>query len=177
MTRQKISEHEGAKYMRMISPCIDCDESGRVYRPIPVDVYEVLEAFPTGSPAIDHAVKKLITPGQRGKGDRLADLKGAMAALNRAIDREERRIKMAESDSAKSNGPPEGAKVGNLIVVISKSEKLPEIGSTITVNFFGNPFAVRVTHQDLDCHRVFAVPIAKPELKEAEIDEEAFLRA
>lgn len=52
-----------------------------------VDVYDVLGAFPTESPAIDHAVKKLLAPGQRGVKDRITDLNEAIGSIQREIDR------------------------------------------------------------------------------------------
>ena len=58
-------------------------------RTVPVDVYCVLAAFPTGSAAVDHAAKKLLAPGQRGHKDRIQDLKEARASLTRAIELEE----------------------------------------------------------------------------------------
>ena len=58
-------------------------------RTVPVDVYCVLAAFPTGSAAVDHAIKKLLAPGQRGHKDRIQDLKEARASLTRAIELEE----------------------------------------------------------------------------------------
>lgn len=58
-------------------------------RTVPVDVYCVLAAFPTGSAAVDHAVKKELAPGQRGVKTRLQDLKEARASLDRAIQLEE----------------------------------------------------------------------------------------
>lgn len=58
-------------------------------RTVPVDVYCVLAAFPTGSAAVDHAVKKQLAPGQRGHKDRIQDLKEARASLTRAIELEE----------------------------------------------------------------------------------------
>lgn len=58
-------------------------------RKVPVDVYCVLAAFPTGSSAVDHAVKKLLAPGQRGHKDRIQDLKEARDSLTRAIELEE----------------------------------------------------------------------------------------
>lgn len=58
-------------------------------RMVPVDVYAVLAAFPTGSSSVDHAIKKLLAPGQRGHKDRLQDLKEARASLDRAIQMEE----------------------------------------------------------------------------------------
>jgi len=58
-------------------------------RMVPVDVYAVLAAFPTGSSSVDHAIKKLLAPGRRGQKDRLQDLKEARASLDRAIQMEE----------------------------------------------------------------------------------------
>ena len=58
-------------------------------RKAPVDVYCVLAAFPTGSSAVDHAVKKQLAPGQRGTKSRIQDLKEACASLTRAIELEE----------------------------------------------------------------------------------------
>ena len=57
-------------------------------RKVPVDVYSVLAAFPVGNAAVDHALKKLLAPGQRGQKDRLQDLKEARASLDRAIQME-----------------------------------------------------------------------------------------
>lgn len=75
-----ITQHEGKKYLRLINPA---NGDGR---PIYVDVYAVLVAFGVTCPATAHAVKKLLAAGQRGKGDKKADLVGAIAAINRAID-------------------------------------------------------------------------------------------
>lgn len=75
-----ITQHEGKKYLRLIHPA---NGDGR---PIYVDVYAVLVAFGVTCPATAHAVKKLLAAGQRGKGDKKADLVGAIAAINRAID-------------------------------------------------------------------------------------------
>ena len=57
-------------------------------RKVPVDVYSVLAAFPVNNSAVDHALKKLLAPGQRGQKDRLQDLKEARASLDRAIQME-----------------------------------------------------------------------------------------
>jgi hypothetical protein len=84
MTKQNITQHEGKKYLRNVYSATipNCY--------VEADVYEVLHAFEVNDQAVAHAIKKLLCAGQRGKGDRLADLKGAMAALNRAIDFAER---------------------------------------------------------------------------------------
>ena len=83
-----ISAHEGKKYLRTIYPASDCPGE-----PIQIDTYEVTEAYGITCAAQIHALKKILVPGQRGKGDRIADLRGAIAALNRAIELEERRSK------------------------------------------------------------------------------------
>ncbi len=85
MSNQTIKQHEGSKYLKRISSPVERDENDRP-SVIHVDVYAVLEAFAVTCPAIAHCLKKLLMPGQRGKGNIQADLKGAMAALNRAIE-------------------------------------------------------------------------------------------
>ncbi len=79
VTLQPISQHEGSKYLRTIKSCVD----GATAQ---VDVYDVLTAFNVESQAVGHAVKKLLCAGIRGKGDIKADLIGAIAAINRAIE-------------------------------------------------------------------------------------------
>jgi hypothetical protein len=51
-----------------------------------VDVYRVLNAFPTGSPEIDHAVKKLLASGKRGAKDELQDLREAIQSIEARIN-------------------------------------------------------------------------------------------
>ncbi len=83
----EIGSHQGRKYLRtVVSPVKD--ETGN-YPMIEVDVYAVLTAFEVTCPATAHAIKKLLCPGQRGKGSRLDDLVGALAAVNRAIEIEQ----------------------------------------------------------------------------------------
>lgn len=82
MTRQNINSHEGSKYIRIIHSC-------STENSVAVDVYAVLKAFDVTCPARQHCIKKLLCAGLRGKGSQLDDLKGAMAALNRAIDLQE----------------------------------------------------------------------------------------
>lgn len=78
--KRPITHHGGAKYLRLIHPA---DGNGT---PIRVDVYAVLVAFEVTCPAVAHSLKKLLCAGQRGKGDRKADLQGAMDALWRALE-------------------------------------------------------------------------------------------
>lgn len=46
-----------------------------------VDVYRVLDAFKTDSPALDHAVKKILCPGTRHAKTRKQDLKEAIKSI------------------------------------------------------------------------------------------------
>lgn len=54
-----------------------------------IDVYDVLRAWDVTCPAIQHAVKKLLAPGQRGHKDRITDLREALASVQRSIEMEE----------------------------------------------------------------------------------------
>lgn len=54
-----------------------------------IDVYDVLHAYSVTNPATQHAVKKLLQPGNRGYKDMLTDLREALASIQRAIQIEE----------------------------------------------------------------------------------------
>jgi hypothetical protein len=56
-----------------------------------VDVYCVLEAFNVTCPARQHALKKLLCAGLRGKGDSIQDLTEARESVDRAIVLEKQR--------------------------------------------------------------------------------------
>lgn len=70
-----------SKYKRMIK---GRSASGEQYT-ISVDVYAVLRAFEVVDPAIQHGVKKLLCPGQRGAKSYLTDLMEARASIEDAI--------------------------------------------------------------------------------------------
>ena len=53
-----------------------------------VDVYDVLMAFNVTNPATQHAIKKLLMPGNRGHKDKLTVLKEAYQSIARAIELE-----------------------------------------------------------------------------------------
>lgn len=80
----------GNKYHRDIWPLGVYYEHPEAVESVKVDVYSVLLAFPTGHPGCDHAVKKILCAGIRGKGSRLQDLTEARDALDRAIQDAER---------------------------------------------------------------------------------------
>ena len=65
----------GSKYLREAAQLVD----GKL------DVYAVLDAFAVTCPARQHAIKKLLCSGLRGKGDVIQDLQEAGDAVARAI--------------------------------------------------------------------------------------------
>lgn len=67
------------------------DKYKRGYRGQVFDVYDIIEMWSVTCPALQHAVKKILVPGKRGKNDALADLKEARDALTRAIELQEMR--------------------------------------------------------------------------------------
>lgn len=69
-------KHSGSKYLRYIQT----DAEGRV------DVYAVLEAFNVTCPARQHAIKKLLCSGLRGKGSTEQDLSEARDAITRGLE-------------------------------------------------------------------------------------------
>jgi len=72
------------KYLKEIKPGVD------------VDVYDILLAFGVSCPATQHAIKKLLMPGQRGSKDTLLDLKEARSSIDRAMELEARSAKEPE---------------------------------------------------------------------------------
>ena len=77
-TKTPEREFSGKKYEREIHSI-----SG--VHSVVVDVYCVLEAFKVECPAVQHAIKKLLCAGLRGKGDVTQDLNEAIDALTRAV--------------------------------------------------------------------------------------------
>ncbi len=98
---KSIHDHEGRKYLRTIYP------ADGVGSPIQVDIYQVLVAFGVTCQATGHCIKKLLCAGTRGKGDRLADLIGADAALSRAIDLERQDIELRKVTNEPDAHKPE----------------------------------------------------------------------
>ena len=54
-----------------------------------IDVYDILVAFEVFNPAIAHAVKKMLMPGQRGSKDFIQDIEEAIQSLERAKEIEQ----------------------------------------------------------------------------------------
>jgi hypothetical protein len=82
-------DHTGNKYHRLIGSVVDASDSAIV------DVYCVIEAFDVRCPARQHALKKLLCSGIRGKNDCVQDLIEARDAVERAITLERQRSDVA----------------------------------------------------------------------------------
>ncbi len=68
-----------------------------------VDIYAVIDAFGVACPALAHAIKKLLCPGERGDKDKLQDIRESKDAVIRAFDMERARIDI-EADAEKERG-------------------------------------------------------------------------
>lgn len=64
------------------------DQNGNVVKCI-VDVYDVLEAWKTTNPALQHLIKKALQPGERGHKSLIEDLKDIIASAQRALEIEQ----------------------------------------------------------------------------------------
>jgi len=83
-----MSDHElpplsaGSKYKRMLRQTLP---EGHAGASVIVDIYDVLRAWDVTCPAIQHAIKKLLQPGQRGTKSAVQDLREAIGSIERAI--------------------------------------------------------------------------------------------
>lgn len=73
------------KYKRKIS---EIPIGGKYVVTIEIDIYDVLKAWNVTNPAIQHAIKKLLQPGDRGHKDKLTDLREASKSIDRGIELE-----------------------------------------------------------------------------------------
>lgn len=92
----------GSKYLREMKGLSD----GRA------DVYAVIVTFDIRCPARQHAIKKILCSGLRGKGSELQDLKEARDAIDRAIQLHESTIQVIKAGETGIPGPPIGGAVG-----------------------------------------------------------------
>lgn len=126
-----IKDHSGNKYIRKIYSCVD---PGKF---VEVDVYEVIDAFNVTCPAISHAIKKLLCTGVRGKGTKLQDLKEAIDAMYRAVQKEEIKQQLPNSTAGADN--PLNEMFGIVIDAVPEIEERKNI----------HPFYVKnVIHDD-----------------------------
>jgi len=99
MSMSKVNRRSGFKYVRSI-PCSIKDDSGITF----IDVYTVLDAYVVQCPARQHAVKKLLCAGLRGKGDVLQDLQECLDVVKRAIEMEQARREFYDNDPKEETG-------------------------------------------------------------------------
>ena len=82
---RKVVEHDKKnKYSRKIKTI----SLGNADHAIYADVYDVLTAFEVVNPAMAHAVKKMLAPGQRGAKGTIQDMREAVESIERAIELE-----------------------------------------------------------------------------------------
>ena len=72
----------GSKYKRILRQTLPEGHAGAF---VVVDVYDVLRAWDVRDPAIQHAIKKLLQPGQRGSKSAAQDLREAIGSIERSI--------------------------------------------------------------------------------------------
>ena len=113
-----ILGHEGAKYLKTVTSCVDG-------KSIQADIYDVLEAWGVTCPARQQAIKKLLQCGNRGKGSPMADLKGAEAAVSRAIDLQKQRDHQAAVEHVKTLDQDKVAKMATAAAAYGAMADLP----------------------------------------------------
>lgn len=84
-TKYEPSKIPMNKYQKVI---YGKDQNGNVVKCI-VDVYDVLEAWKTTNPALQHLIKKALQPGERGHKSLVEDLKDIIASAQRALEIEQ----------------------------------------------------------------------------------------
>lgn len=84
-TKYEPSKISMNKYQKVIH---GKDQNGNVVKCI-VDVYDVLEAWKTTNPALQHLIKKALQPGERGHKSLVEDLKDIIASAQRALEIEQ----------------------------------------------------------------------------------------
>lgn len=75
-------------YEKILTVQSDNKYKREIKQGVEVDVYDVLIAWNVTNPAVQHAIKKLLQPGQRGHKDVIQDLEEAMISIGRAVELE-----------------------------------------------------------------------------------------
>ena len=84
---------DNSKYHRTINVMprnvLEVEDAHRVlhHYEVTIDAYAVMEGFSTGVAELDHALKKLLAPGERGSKDIHKDLDEVIWSINMARDR------------------------------------------------------------------------------------------
>lgn len=84
------------RYLRTIKIIEVKPSSDKQVIEVQVDVYDVLSAFKTGCPAMDHAAKKILAAGKRGYKDSLQDKNEAIQSINRSIAKQKEQMLLSK---------------------------------------------------------------------------------
>ena len=103
----------GNKYLRIITQSIPGDRLAEAFPDnamkelasktqvgniVIVDVYDIINCLNITDPGLQHAVKKLLFCGTRGKNDSISDMKEAIDAIERSIDFASMALEPIEAD-------------------------------------------------------------------------------
>lgn len=91
-----IRTHSGSKYVRKVRSCITREVIGEI------DCYSVADAFAVDEMPLNHALKKILCAGVRGKGNRMQDITEAIDAL-----KEQLKIEGVREMESRNGKPPE----------------------------------------------------------------------
>jgi hypothetical protein len=136
----------GAKYARQIRQTLPGDTQGNA---ITIDLYDILSVWPV-SAALQHAVKKLLMPGERGHKSREKDLREAI----HSIERELQAMAATPDDPPPApNSPPFEGEVQGIVPysVLGILWQFDSGGSAISYVASGDGWQARIIHNDQLC--------------------------
>jgi hypothetical protein len=88
----KLKDEPINRYMRTIKIIeVEPSEHKQIIE-VKVDFYDVIDAFKTDCPAMDHAAKKILAAGKRGYKDTLQDKNEAIQSINRSIAKQKEKM-------------------------------------------------------------------------------------
>jgi hypothetical protein len=136
----------GAKYARKIRQTLPGEGQGNT---ITIDLYDVLNAWPV-SAVLQHAVKKLLMPGERGHKSREKDLREAIYSIEREL---QAMAATPDDPPPAPNSPPfEGeVKAYDSDRVLGILWQLDSGGSAISYVASGDGWQARIIHNDQLC--------------------------
>tara|TARA_R110000851_G_scaffold288960_3_gene443106 strand:+ start:2510 stop:2962 length:453 start_codon:yes stop_codon:yes gene_type:complete len=88
----KLKDEPINRYMRTIKIIeVEPSEHKQIIE-VKVDFYDVIDAFKTDCPAMDHAAKKILAAGKRGYKGTLQDKNEAIQSINRSIAKQKEKM-------------------------------------------------------------------------------------
>jgi hypothetical protein len=136
----------GQKYARQIRQTLPGDTQGNA---ITIDLYDILSVWPV-SAALQHAVKKLLMPGERGHKSREKDLREAIYSIEREL---QAMAATPDDPPAAPNSPPFEGEAQSLESdrVFGILWQLDSGGSAISYIASGEGWQARIIHNDQLC--------------------------